>query len=186
VKQRFWLDHLTFAARATGDPSSVAAAMRAAAHAVDPEQAIESATMQGTVAASISEPRFHARMFLVFSLLALFLAAIGIYGVLAYAVSERRHEIGVRVALGAASTDVTRLVLRRTFGLVVPGLVVGAAVSLGITRLLTKLLFGVSPTDPVTFAVVALVLLLVAVIASVGPARSASRVDPIIVLRQEG
>src|SRR5205823_3409838 len=76
VKQRFWLDHLTFAARAAGagDPSSVAAAMRAAVHAVDPEQAIESATMQGTVATNISEPRFNARMFLVFSLLALFLA----------------------------------------------------------------------------------------------------------------
>jgi ABC-type antimicrobial peptide transport system permease subunit len=120
-----------------------------------------------------------------FASLGLLLAAIGIYGVLAYSVARRTREIGVRMALGAARRRVVRMVLRDSLVPVVAGSVVGIVVALVATRLMRAMLYGVSPTDPVTFAVVTLVLLGVAVLASAVPATRAARVDPIVALREE-
>ena len=113
------------------------------------------------------------------------LAAVGTYGVLAYDVAARTHELGVRVALGAVSHDVVRVVARRTLALVVPGLLIGLIGALAVTRVLQKSLFEVTPTDPATLVAVSGVLLLVALIAGVAPARRAMRIDPMTALRSE-
>ena len=119
----------------------------------------------------------------MFSALALLLAGIGIYGVVAYSVAERTHEIGIRVALGAAGGDVVGLVMRRVLTLVVPGVGLGLIGALAVTRVLATFLFGVKPNDPATFAGVAAVLVAVAFLAGLVPARRASRVNPLIALR---
>src|SRR5205085_12248220 len=125
-----------------------------------------------------TEPLFQARLLAAFSALALLLAVVGIYGVLSYGVAQRMHEIGIRVALGAVAGDVMRMVLEQTAALTLPGVVLGAFASLAATRVLAKLLFGVSPTDPVTFAAVAVLLVIAALLASLVPARRSSHVDP--------
>lgn len=129
--------------------------------------------------------RLGATMFTVFGALALALAAIGLYSVIAYNVAQRTQEMGVRVALGAQARDVVRLVLREGMKLAVVGVLLGAAVALVVSRFVKPLLFQVSPRDPLVFAVVAVVLLAVAVLASVVPARRAARVDPMQALRTE-
>jgi ABC-type antimicrobial peptide transport system permease subunit len=116
----------------------------------------------------------------------LLLAGIGIYGVVAYSVAERTHEIGIRVALGAARGDVMRMVLRRVGALVIPGVVIGVAGALATTRVLATLLFEIKPNDPATFAGVAALLVVVAIVAGLVPARRASRVDPLVALRVGG
>jgi putative ABC transport system permease protein len=121
----------------------------------------------------------------VFGALAAVLAAIGIYGVMAYTVSERTAELGLRMALGATNTELSRLVLRKAVALTVAGVTLGLLASLGLTRVIEGFLFGVEATDPATFIVVALGLCLVAVLASLTPAVRASRLDPIIALREE-
>jgi putative ABC transport system permease protein len=120
-----------------------------------------------------------------FSLLALLLAVVGIYGVLAYSVAQRTHEIGIRMALGAEAGDVLRMVLRRTLALAATGIAIGAAAALAATRVLAKFLFEVKPSDPATFVTVAALLAGVAVLASWVPARRAARVDPVEALRYE-
>jgi putative ABC transport system permease protein len=117
--------------------------------------------------------------------LALLLAAVGIYGVLAYSVAERTHEIGIRVALGAQSRDVARMVMRRTLALSLPGVALGVMGALAVTRVLDRLLFGVKPNDPATLVAVAALFAAVAVVAALIPARRAARVDPMIALRAE-
>jgi putative ABC transport system permease protein len=129
--------------------------------------------------------RLGAAMFSVFGLLALVLAAVGLYGVVSYAVAQRTHEVGIRMALGARSEHVVRLVVRQGALLTLIGLVLGIAGALGATHLITHLLFGVSAADPVTFAGVCLILAAVAALASYLPARRATRVDPMIALRAE-
>lgn len=183
--QPFFLSHLAFAARVAGDAAPVERAIRTVLHNVDPLQPVGSiATMQAVFSLMIAEPAFQARLLLVFAVLSVVLAAVGIYGVLAYAVTERTHEIGVRLALGATSDRVAWLVVRRTLAIAGPGIAIGLTAAFGVTRVLGKLLFEISPTDPGTYWLVAALLGAVAVAASVIPARRASRVDPMVALRE--
>jgi predicted permease len=180
-----FLDHMSFVVRAAGEPASLVPAMRQAMREVDPRQPIGSiGTMESAIMATVAEPLFQARLIGVFSVFALLLAAIGIYGVVAYSVAERTQEIGIRVALGAARSNVVALVLRRILALVVPGVVVGLAGALATTRVLSALLFAVKPNDPATFVSVAVLLVSVAFLAGWVPARRASLVDPLVALRQ--
>ena len=186
AKQTFWLDRMTFAVRTASNPQQLAPAFRSVLHQVDRNQPVtEIATMENVISSSTAEPRFQARLLSVFSMLALLLAAVGIYGVLAYSVAERTHEIGIRMALGAETGDVLRMVLRRTLLLAGAGVALGTVGALAVTRVLAKFLFEVKPADPATFAVVALALVGVAAAAGWIPARRATAVDPIVALRYE-
>jgi putative ABC transport system permease protein len=184
VDQIFFINHLAFVARGDSDPSTVAAAMRAAIRTVDPQQPIESImTMESRLSGTVAEPRFRSLLLVVFSSLSLVLAAIGIYGVLAYGVAERTREMGIRIALGAAPGAVVRLVLVSTAFLTIPGLLLGLGASLAATRVLSTFLFQIQPTDPLTFAGASILLLVVALCAGYGPARRASRIDPLITMK---
>ena len=186
VKQTGWLGSMTFAVRTASNPQQLAGAMRAALHAVDPDQPVVAmSTMQERIDVSTAEPRFQTRLLGTFSLLALVLSAVGIYGVLAYQVTERTQEIGIRMALGAERRDVLGMVLRRTLVLAGAGVVLGTGGALAVTRVLTNVLFEVKPTDPVTFAAVAALLGCVALLAGLIPARRATQVDPMVSLRYE-
>ena len=139
--------------------------------------------MADVLAATTAEPLFQARLISVFSMLALLLSGVGIYGVLAYSVTERTHEIGIRMALGAGQADVARMVLRRCLKLVTAGVTLGLAGAVAVTRVLGAFLFDVKPTDPATFVAVATLLATVALLAGFLPARRAARVDPLVALR---
>ena len=141
--------------------------------------------MQEVVYASVAQPRFVAFLVLIFSLVALTLAAVGTYGVLAYMVELRTQEIGVRMALGAQARQVLKMILAQGAWLVGTGLFLGVAGAVALRRVLASVLFGVTATDPVIFAVVFLVLALVGLVACYLPARRATRVDPLVALRQE-
>ncbi|HEV3142237.1 MAG TPA: ABC transporter permease, partial [Vicinamibacterales bacterium] len=172
--------------RTTAGPESLAAAVRGAVAALDPDLPISSLkTMDARITESVSPPRFRTLLVAIFAAVGLLLAAIGIYGVMAYAVTERTHELGVRLALGAAQSDVLRLVLVEAAALAGIGVALGVAGALGATRLMTALLFGVTPTDTATFAGISAVLVATALVASYIPARRAMRVDPMIALRYE-
>ncbi len=176
------------AVRTATDPAPIAAAVRQAIQTLDPDipaDGIESMTSIIANSGTVVQSRMAARSLGLFALVALLLASVGLYGVLAYFVSQRNHEIGVRMALGAESRSVTRLILGRGLGLVVIGLVVGVGASLLGTRLLEDQLFGIGQTDPVTYVGASAVFLLVATLACVVPAWRALRVDPLIALRAE-
>ncbi|MGH9816009.1 MAG: ADOP family duplicated permease [Candidatus Acidiferrales bacterium] len=180
------LAYVSLAVRTAGDPASLASALREAVWAVDPDQPVSRVrTMDDVVATSIGETRFYSLLLGVFAALALGLAAVGIYGVMSYAVAARTREIGIRLALGAQRRSIFRLVLARGARLTALGIVLGLAGALAATRGIEKLLYGVQPTDAVTFASVAAVLALVALIACWLPARRAMRVDAAITLRYE-
>lgn len=184
MDQPFWINHLTFVARTAGDPSNVVSPIRAVLHAVDPDQPFQSiATMDSHVRDVVAAPRFRSIMTILFSAMALLLAAIGIYGVLAYAVTERTRELGIRIALGASPRSIFRLVLGTTARLVVPGVIIGAVASLLGTRLLASFLFHVRPTDPPTYIAASVVLIAVATIAGLGPAHRAASVDPVLTMK---
>ncbi len=134
---------------------------------------------------SASEPRSTVALFAVFAALALTLAAIGIYGVISYSVTQRRPEIGMRMALGAQWRDIVRLIVGHGARLALVGIAIGIAASIALTRLMKTLLFGVSATDPLTFVGVSILLVLVAVAACYIPARRAMRVDPMVALRHD-
>jgi predicted permease len=145
----------------------------------------ETETMEEVVAESLAARRFSMILLSVFAALALLLSSIGIYGVISYVVGQRTHEIGIRMALGAQRRDVLRLMLGEGMKMALLGVAIGIAAALGLTQLMTKMLFGVSATDPTTFFSVALVLTVVALTACYIPARRAMRVDPMVALRYE-
>jgi putative ABC transport system permease protein len=157
-------------------------AVRAAAPGL---YAVNLRPMRDVVSGTMSSPRLNASLLSLFSALALALSAIGIYGLLAYSVSQRMHEIGLRIALGAGRSDVTRLVLRHALGIVGAGLAGGLVASLLASRVLRSLLFEVQPTDPTTFALVSLVFLGIGLLAGYVPVRRATRIDPVNALRYE-
>ena len=174
----------TIVAQTEGDPKALAAPLRAAVHnanALVPISRI--GTVDDVVSNSIVEPRLYATLLGAFALLALVLACVGLYGLIAYSVSQRRHEFGVRVALGAAQSTIVRLVVGEGLHLAVAGVGIGLVVAAAATRLLVGLVVGVEPQDPATFAVVTLVLVAATLLATYIPARRAARVDPIEALR---
>ncbi len=180
------VDSYTVALRTSGDPLAVGPALREAVGALDRELPVaDLEPMAGLIGASVAERRFTMLLLVAFAVVAATLAAIGIYGVLAYLVGQRTPEIGVRMALGAAPRDVARLFVREGMALTAVGLALGVAGALAATRALTSLLFGVTATDTVTFVSVALALGAVALAASYVPARRAARVDPMNALRTE-
>jgi len=172
--------------RARGDVTGLPAALQRVVRELDPEQpAPEVVAMTDAVSAALGGPRFAARVFSAFALVALLLAGLGLYGLIAYSVGRRTHEIGVRVALGARPKDVARLVLGEGLRLALVGLALGLTASLAGARLLSNLLFGVGPTDALTLAVASALLIAIAALASALPARRALRVQPAVALRQE-
>jgi putative ABC transport system permease protein len=177
---------MTVVVRSAAAAGPLVPGLRAAVHAVDPEVPVSDLrTLERVIADSVAEPRLAMLLLGLLGTMALLLGAVGIYGVVSYGAARRTREMGVRIALGARSTDVLRLVLTRGLGLALAGVVAGAVAALGLTRALQGLLFGVRPTDPLTFAAVALLLLGVALLASYLPARRATRVDPMIALRSD-
>jgi len=177
---------MSLAVRAAGDPATLAGGLRAAVGAVDPNVPVsEIRAIEHIVSGSVAGSRFTMVLVGGFALLALALAAVGIYGVISCTVGRRTREIGLRVALGARGADVLGAVLRRALLLAGLGAAIGVTAALGATRLLESLLFGVTATDPVTFVGVPLFLVVVALLASYVPARRATRVDPMTALRQE-
>lgn len=172
--------------RVHGDPLGFANAVRQAIWSVDRDQAVaDIRTMARAQADSIARQRFNMLLLTLFAGLALALVAVGLYGVMSYAVEQSTREIGVRVALGAQTRDVLRLVIGQGLSLTALGLAIGVAASIGVTRLMASLLFGVTATDPLTFALAPIALALVAVLACYFPARRASKMDPMVALRCE-
>ena len=170
----------------TSRPDGVAAALRAAVAAIDPDEPVHDIRpLADVVAESTEQPRFRAFLTAIFAGLALALAAIGIYGVLSYSVARRTQEIGVRMALGAARRDILRLVVGRGMLLASIGVAIGLGGAALASRAISALLFGVPATDAPTFAAVAVILLGVALAASVVPGRRALRIDPMTALREE-
>ncbi|HET7217530.1 MAG TPA: ABC transporter permease [Vicinamibacterales bacterium] len=186
VTNRFFVGYMTFLVRTSDDAAQAAPLMRAALRQVDSNEAPESvAALEAVIDGTVAEPRFQARVLLLFSGVALLLAAVGIYGVMAASVLERRFEIGVRMALGADRTSLIRMVLVRTLILTVAGLALGVAGSFALTGALQRLLFNVTPTDALTFTSAVVILLVAALLASLLPARRASSIDPLVALRVE-
>jgi putative ABC transport system permease protein len=174
------------AVRTAGDPLSLAAVVREAILAVDPNlPAADVRTMEARLDELVAQRRLRMTLLTAYAALALLLAAVGIYGVLSYFVAQHTAEIGIRMALGAQAGDVLRFVLRRGMGLAIVGVVLGLITSFAVMRLMKTMLFGVNVTDPLTFAMVALLLAAVALLACWIPARRAMKVDPIIALRCE-
>ena len=173
-------------ARTSGDPAALAGAIRLAVHDVDPGQPVSDLkTMDERIAMSMGPRRSAVTLLSVFAAMALTLAAVGLFGLIRYNVTQRTQEIGVRMALGASRSEVLRMVLGESLRLALLGVAGGLVAAFALTRVLSSLLYGVSPTDPLTFAGMALVLISVALLASSIPAQRATRVDPLVALRYE-
>ena len=183
--QQSIMSYMYVLARTAGDPSALVPAIRRAVAEIDPEQPVGHRTLEQQLDNAITQPRFYTLLMGLFAGLALLLAAIGVYGAMAYTVSQRTREIGVRMALGAQRSTVMRLFLRNGFKLAVLGVVVGLVLSFAATRAMASLLFNVKPTDAVAFISAALLLCLAIFLANFIPARRATRVDPLLALRNE-
>jgi putative ABC transport system permease protein len=172
--------------RTQSEPLALAAVVRRELAALDSQQPLSNLnTMSRLLAVSVAQPRFNFLALALFAALALLLATVGIYGVMAYAATQRTHEVGIRMALGAQTRDVLKLIVGNGMRLALIGLVVGIAGAFALTRLMTTLLYEVKPTDPATFAGATLLLALVALLACWLPARRAAKVDPMEALRYE-
>ena len=177
---------VTWVVRTRGEPLQLSADVGAAITAVDRNQPVSNIrTMEQVLSSWMARAQFNTALLSVFAGVALFLASIGIYGTMSYSVNQRTHEIGLRMALGAADQQMLRLVVRQGMVLTLIGLGIGLAVSFGITRVMAGLLFGVGATDPVTLAAVAATLGLIALAACYVPTRRATHVDPMVALRYE-
>jgi len=180
------LPALTVVVRTSAPPEALTAALRAQVYALDPDLPVYNLRpLEQVVANAAGQPRFHTLLLGLFSAAAALLAAIGIYGVMTYTVTQRTHEIGIRLALGAQARDVRALVAGQGLKLALTGVALGLAAAFALTRLMKSLLYAVSPTDPLTFGVIALLLLSVALLACWLPARRATKVDPMIALRHD-
>jgi putative ABC transport system permease protein len=180
------MPNMTLALRTGGNPASLAPAVRREVQQLDRAQPVfHVRTMPELLARSVAQRRFNMLLLGVFALVALLLAAVGIYGVMSYTVAQRTHEIGVRLALGAQRSDVLRLVVGQGLRLVLVGVAAGLCAAFALSRVLASLLYNVSATDPATFAVVAFLLTIIALLACYLPARRATKVDPLIALRAE-
>jgi putative ABC transport system permease protein len=177
---------MTLVIRTKGDAGNIAASARNVIQTLDPEQPVSDVrTLESVLGKSIAKARFSTLLLTVFAGVALVLAAVGIYGVISYLVTQRLHEIGVRMALGAQTRDVLKLVLRNGMVLALVGVLIGLGGAFALTRVMTSLLFGITPTDAVTFGTVSALLMLVALFACYIPARRATKVDPLMALRYE-
>jgi putative ABC transport system permease protein len=177
---------MTIAIRTRGESASIAAAARKVVHQLDPDQPIgQVATMESLMAKSVARAKFNSILLGIFSIVALIMAAVGIYGVMSYSVLQRTHEIGVRMALGAQRRDVLKLILKQGVGLALTGVLVGLAGSFGLTRIISTLLFDVAATDRTTFTAMAVSLFAITFLASYLPAWRATRVNPLDALRYE-
>lgn len=178
--------YMTFLVKTTNDPAAQLAAVKRAIREVNPNQTFaKTATMEELVSDSLKQRRFNLFLLGLFAAIALLLATIGIYGSISYSTRQRTNEIGLRIALGAQSRDVLRLIVGHGVGLALVGVAIGLGAAFLLTRAIKSLLFGVSPTDPLTFVGISILLLLTALIASFIPARRATKVDPLVALRSE-
>ncbi len=174
------------ALRTAGDPRSLIGPLRAAVHELQPKMPLtELQTMEAAMESSLGQRRAIMLMFSLFAALALLLAVVGLYGVMSYSVAQRTRELGVRMALGALGSDVQKLVVVQGLRLCLVGLGVGVLAALALTHVLGSQLYGVSATDPLTFGGLAGLLLAVATVAAVLPARRATRIDPMVALRSD-
>jgi len=177
---------MTFVIRMSNDNAGIATAARNVIHQIDPQQPIgQVITMRALMARSVARARFNSLLLAIFSMVALVMAAVGIYGVMSYSVLQRTHEIGVRLALGAQRADVLKLMLKQGIVLGITGVAVGLAGSFGLTRVIATLLFDVAETDKTTFAAVAFGLFAITFLASYIPAWRATKVNPLDALRYE-
>jgi ABC-type antimicrobial peptide transport system permease subunit len=177
---------MVVALRTEGNPTAILPAARDAVHSIDPSLPLSNVkTMEQLVDASVGQRKLAMILLGVFSAIALLLASIGIYGVMSYSVAQRTRELGIRMALGAARRSVLQLVVGQGMALAGAGVVIGLVAAFALTRLLTTQLYGVSATDPLTFALVSALLVGVALLATLLPAMRATRVDPVVALRDE-
>jgi putative ABC transport system permease protein len=181
-----WKRWMTLVARTQSDPAAMTQTIKQQIWKVDAQLPVTKVqTMDEVAAASFAARRFNMSLLALFAVLALVLAAVGIYGVMSYAVTQRTQEIGIRMALGARAVDVLKLIIRNGLTLTLIGVVLGMGGAMALTRLMSTLLFGVTPTDKLTFLAVSGVLIFVALLACYIPARRATKVDPLVALRYE-
>jgi ABC-type antimicrobial peptide transport system permease subunit len=175
-----------FAVRTDDEPLAVASSLRSIVRGLEPQATVDNiATMEQLVWNSLSRPRLYAVLLGIFAGVAVALTAIGIYGVMAYSVAQRRREIGIRMALGARRVDVIRLVLGQSLLLTAAGIALGIGGAAAVSRYLERMLFGLTPLDPATFIAVSVIFASIAALAAFVPARSATTVDPLVALRCE-